>query len=90
MKTTERTWKAIAIDDNCFYLKFTEEMKDAKIRVLGENRTLITELNNVDATGTISICVYTGRPLFVEVTTPEGMAVDYVVNSGADFYQKPE
>ena len=34
----------------------------------------------------IDVCVYTGKPMFVELETPSGTSVQYVKKSGNNFY----
>jgi hypothetical protein len=32
------------------------------------------------------LCLYTGKPMFIELITNDGVTVQYVMKSGKDFY----
>jgi len=85
------SWKAIAIDDSCFEIRIEEdiELRNAKVRVVSDTRSTIAEFQGVNIKDKFSVCLYTGKPLFVEIIHDGNTSVEYVKNSGADFYQKP-
>jgi hypothetical protein len=80
-------FKAKATCDSCIEIKINPDLilENAKIKVLGENRNLLAEITNPSYQ--LDFCIYTGRPMFIELHTQAGVAVHYVEGSGKDFYQ---
>ena len=80
-------FKAVATCDSCVEITINPSilLDDAKIRVLGENRNLLAEIKNPGYH--VDFCIYTGRPMFIELHTQSGVAVHYVEGSGGDFYK---
>jgi hypothetical protein len=78
--------QALAKCDNCLEIKIKEDLdlSGAFIRILGENRNLLIEIK--DPSYLTNVCIYTGKPMFVELHTPHGVSVQYAVGSGRDFY----
>jgi hypothetical protein len=80
---------ATAKCDNCLEIKINETLTlvDTKLRILGENRNLLIELKNPEYL--TAVCIYTGKPMFVELHIGTSISVHYVEGSGKDFYQSP-
>ncbi len=80
-------FKAIVTDIGCIKITISDELDltDASIKILGENRNFLIELTNLD--NITEFCTYTGKPMFIELHTPTGMAVHYIEGSGKDFYK---
>ena len=80
-------FRAVATDLSCIKITISEELDltDASIKILGENRNFLMELKNLDQVN--DFCTYTGKPMFVELHTPAGVAVHYIEGSGKDFYE---
>jgi len=80
-------FRAVATDRCCIQITISEELDltGASIKVLGENRNFLTELTNLDHI--TEFCTYTGKPMFIELHTPAGIAVHYVEGSGQAFYK---
>ncbi len=79
--------KAIAINDHCVNIIIDESLtKDnLTLRLLGENRNLLTSINKPDYN--IEICVFTDKPMFVELIHGDEHIVKYVKGSGTDYYK---
>jgi hypothetical protein len=80
-------FRAIATDLSCVKITISEELDltNASLKILGENRNFLTELKNLDRI--TEFCTYTGKPMFIELHTPTGVAVHYIEGSGKDFYK---
>lgn len=80
-------FKAIVTDLSCIQITISEELDltGASIKILGENRNFLTELKNL--AHVTEFCTYTGKPMFIELHTPAGVAVHYIEGSGKDFYE---
>jgi predicted ribosome-associated RNA-binding protein Tma20 len=85
--TKNEDFKAIATNNNCIDLLINSniDLSNAKVKILGENRNLLIEINNPEYES--NICIYTGKPMFIELHTQTGLSVHYVQGSGKDFYQ---
>ena len=84
--TKNQDFKAIAITSDCIEIQVNSniDLAKAKIRILGENRNLLIEIPEPNHQS--KICIYTGKPMFVELHTHNGLSVHYVEGSGKDFY----
>lgn len=71
---------------NCIKINIDNDLllEDANLKILGPERTLLISLK--PKSYEIDICIYTGKPMFVELNTPFGNSVKYVKGSGGDFY----
>ena len=80
-------FQAIATGDFCIEITISEELDltDASLKILGENRNFLAEIKNLEQNNTF--CTYSGNPMFIELHTPSGVAVNYVEGSGKDFYK---
>jgi hypothetical protein len=83
---TLKDWKVSIVNDNCIKISIDPDLsiKGCLIKILGSERNLLTSIEP-DSLET-EFCAYTGRPMFVELHTPEGVSVKYVEGSGKDFY----
>lgn len=77
---------AVALNNNCLEIIIDPDLDltSAAIRILGENRNLLIEFKEPEYK--TNVCIYTGKPMFIELHTPSGVAVKYVEGSGGDFY----
>jgi hypothetical protein len=77
---------AIAKCDNCLSIEILEsiDLSNSILKILGENRNVLVEIKNPEYK--ISLCIYTGKPMFVELHTSSRVSVHYVEGSGGDFY----
>jgi hypothetical protein len=84
-----RDWKVFASGDNCVKISIDPDLclDGVSIRILGSERNLISTI--IPESTEIEFCEYTGRPMFVELHTPEGNSVHFVEGSGKDFYIPP-
>ncbi len=78
--------KAEAISDNCIKITIDEDLSldNSTIRVLGPERLLMISLK--PTSHITELCVWTGKPMFVELHTSDGTSVQYVKGSGGEFY----
>ena len=81
-----KDWNVSVINDNCIKIDIDPDLslEGSFIRVLGSERNLLNTIN--PESFEIEFCAYTGRPMFVELHTPDGVSVKYVEGSGKDFY----
>jgi hypothetical protein len=80
-------WKVVAINDNCISITIDEDLsiEGTKLKVLGENRNFLFDV--VPSNRDIMLCTPTGNPMFIELHTPAGVSVHYVMGSGKEFYK---
>lgn len=78
--------QAIATSNECLKITIDNDLslEGAKLLIKGPERLLMMSM--VPTSHVIEVCVYTGKPMFVELETPSGTSVQYVKNSGNDFY----
>ena len=78
--------RAEATCENCIKINIDEDLSlvESNIKILGPERTLMVSMK--PTSHEIEVCLYTGRPMFVELHTPFGTSVQYVKGSGSDFY----
>jgi phage-related protein len=81
-----KDWKVSTLNDNCIKIEIDSSLsiEGLIIKILGPDRNLISKIN-VDSYK-IEFCTYTGKPMFVELHSPNGLSVQYVKGSGKDFY----
>lgn len=81
--------KAFTLNDNCVSVEIDGSLdRDfLTLRLLGENRNLLTSI--VKPEYSVEICVFTDKPMFVELINGNEHTVKYVTGSGTDYY-KPE
>jgi len=79
--------QAIATSDECLKITIDNDLslEGSKLLIKGPERLLIMSM--VPTSHVIEVCVYTGKPMFVELETPSGTSVQYVKGSGNDFYK---
>lgn len=87
-KPVLQDWQVKAINSNCVHIKIDDDLslEGVKIRVLGESRNFLFDV--VPQNRDITLCTPTGNPMFVELHTPTGVSVQYVMGSGSEFYSK--
>jgi hypothetical protein len=78
--------KAFTLNDNCVSVEIDESLNRdyLTLRLLGENRNLLTSINKPDYS--TEICIFTDRPMFVELINGDEHIVKYVQGSGTDYY----
>jgi hypothetical protein len=78
--------KAIANGDYCIKINIDEDLslEDSTLKILGPERTLLHSMT--PRLHEFELCLYSGKPMFVELHTPLGTSVQYVKGSGNDFY----
>jgi hypothetical protein len=81
-----KDWKVSTIDNNCIKISIDPDLslEGSFLKILGSERNLLTSIK--PDSFEVEFCTYTGRPMFVELHTPEGVSVKYVEGSGKDFY----
>jgi len=77
---------AKATGEYCIMININEDLSldDATVKILGPERTLLFSMK--PRTYEFELCLYSGKPMFVELHTPSGTSVQYVKGSGNDFY----
>lgn len=85
-KPTIQDLQAIATSNECLKITIDNDLslEGSKLLIKGPERLLMMSM--VPTSHVIEVCVYTGKPMFVELETPSGTSVQYVKNSGNDFY----
>jgi hypothetical protein len=85
-KPTIQDLQAVATSDECVTITIDKDLslEGSKLLIKGPERLLIMSI--VPTSHVIEVCVYTGKPMFVELETPSGNSVQYVKGSGGDFY----
>jgi hypothetical protein len=85
-KPTIQDLQAVATSDECVTITIDKDLslEGSKLLIKGPERLLIMSL--IPTSHVIEVCVYTGKPMFVELETPSGTSVQYVKKSGSDFY----
>ena len=78
--------QAVATSDECITITINKDLllEGSKLLIKGPERLLIMSL--IPTSHDIDVCVYTGKPMFVELETPSGTSVQYVKKSGTNFY----
>jgi hypothetical protein len=81
-----KDFQAKAISKECVSISIDEDLdiEGGKIKVLGSARNLLVSLT---ASHHMEVCLPTGDVMFVELVTPNGVCVKYVIGSGSDSYQ---
>ncbi len=81
-------FKAETSDENCIKITIDPDLnlEGAQLRILGSSRNLLVTIKPVNLVN--EICLSTDNPMFVELITPCGISVQYVMGSGKDFYFK--
>jgi hypothetical protein len=81
-------WKVTAKDKNCVDILIYDNipLEMSKIKVLSDTRSLLLEI--IPTNDLTSFCLYTGKPMFVELHTDKGVFVKYVEKSGSEYYKK--
>lgn len=79
--------KAEAINENCVKITIDSDLnlEGANIKVLGPERLLMVSFKPTSYV--TEICLFTGKPMFVELHTTDGTSVQYVKGSGSQFYK---
>lgn len=74
--------------DNCIeiLIKDDVDLNDLMIKILGKDRNLLVKITNPKHK--TEVCLYTGSPMFVEVTNHFGSVVKYVEGSGDEYYKQ--
>lgn len=80
--------KAEAINENCVKITIDSdlELDGSNIKILGPERLLMVSFKPTSYVN--EICLFTGKPMFVELHTSDGVSVQYVKGSGSEFYKK--
>lgn len=80
--------KAEATSESCVKINIDNDLslEDVNIKILGPERTLLISMK--PRLHEFEICLYTGKPMFVELHNQSGTSVQYVKGSGSDFYIK--
>jgi hypothetical protein len=78
--------KAEALNENCIKITIDSDLdlEGAMIKVLGPERLLMVSFKPTSYVN--EICLFTGKPMFVELHTSGGTSVQYVKGSGKEFY----
>jgi hypothetical protein len=78
--------KAEATSEHCIKINIDNDLSldEVNLKVLGPERTLLLSMK--PRYHEFELCLYTGKPMFVELHTPSGNSVQYVKGSGNDFY----
>ena len=74
--------------ENCIEIQIKDEidLEDTTIKILGKDRNLLVKIPNPQHK--TEVCLYTGSPMFVEVTNHFGSVVKYVEGSGDEYYNQ--
>jgi len=77
---------AFTVNENCVTIKIDESLNrgNLTLRILGENRNLLTSINKPEYV--TEICIFTDKPMFVELINGDEHIVKYVQGSGTNFY----
>jgi hypothetical protein len=83
---TMKNLNAESICDDCVKIDINEEvsLEGSSIKILGPERLLIMSMK--PTAHSFELCLYTGKPMFIELITNDGVTVQYVMKSGKDFY----
>jgi hypothetical protein len=76
---------AIAKDENCLEIH-SDDFGVVNVKVLDDERKLMVKMENIAIKEPLTICLYTGKPMFVEVQEGKEILVQYVKFSGKDLY----
>lgn len=76
---------AFAKDQNCLEIQ-SNDFNIVNIKVLDDERKLMVKMENITIKEPLTICLYTGKPMFVEVQEGKEISVQYVKFSGKDLY----
>ena len=76
---------AFAKDQNCLEIQ-SNDFNIVNIKVLDDERKLMVKMENVSIKEPLTICLYTGKPMFVEIQEGKEISVQYVKFSGKDLY----
>lgn len=81
-------WRVTAKNENCVDIFIIDDIdfEKSKIKVLSDTRSLLLEIK--PTTPHTSFCIYTGKPMFVELHSNKGVYVKYVEKSGSEYYKK--